>query len=191
MDIVRTVKDRAYISGFVLGAFKVVMAVISHSWLIFIHAIYNIIKASARHYAAKERHGRYNTMFCSGLLVIAASAVYLGYSLYIYVYGSSASYHMYVAIGIAAVTTYELVLAICGQSRARKRKEPQQEAIKLINLASALISVSLTQTAILSFTNAGEDMSRYYAIGDAIFGFLAMLVGIIMLLRANHLEANK
>ena len=94
---------------------------------------------------------------------------------------------MYIGIGIAAVTTYEIVVAICGILKAKKRKDVYTEMLRYINLASALISVSLTQTAILSFTNEG-DMSRAYAIGDAIFGFLALLVGVGMLLRANQLD---
>ena len=94
---------------------------------------------------------------------------------------------MYIAIGIAAVTTYELIVSIHGLKKARKKKDVQEETVKYINLASALISVSLTQTAILSFTNE-TDMSKVYSVGDAIFGFLALLVGIFMLLRANKLE---
>ena len=98
---------------------------------------------------------------------------------------------MYIAIEIAAVTTYELTVAIYGLRKAKRNKDPQEETVKYINLASALISVSLTQTAILSFTNKGTDMSRAYAIGDAIFGFLALTVGIFMLLRANHLGEDR
>lgn len=125
--------------------------------------------------------------YFAGFLVIAASAVYLVYSIYIFCFGSIASYHMYIAIGIAAVTTYELVVSIYGMRKARQKKDVKEETVKYINFASALISVSLTQTALLSFTNE-TDMSRAYAIGDSIFGFFALLVGLFMLLRANKLE---
>ena len=187
MNQLRELTKWSYLSGYLIGAGKIVMAVFSHSWLIFIHAIYSIVKANAQHYARKKGVGDSTTMFSSGLLVIVASAVYLGYSVYIFLFGSSASYHMYIGIGIAAVTTYEIVVAICGILKAKKRKDVYTEMLRYINLASALISVSLTQTAILSFTNEG-DMSRAYAIGDAIFGFLALLVGVGMLLRANQLD---
>lgn len=163
------------------------MAVISCSWLLFIHAVYNIIKSSTMHYARKHR-SNHITMFYSGLLVIAAGAVYLIYSLYIYFFGSKAIYHMYVAIGIAAVTAYELVVTIHGLRKAKKTRDTELETVKYINLASALISVSLTQTALLSFTNKGMDMSKAYAAGDAVFGFLALLVGVSMLMRANRLK---
>lgn len=189
MNLIQIIRNKSHFTGFLIGTGKIVMAIISHSWLLFIHAVYNIIKASARHYALKERGGHYNTMFYSGLLIIAASAVYLIYSVYIFFFGSTASYHMYIAIGIAAVTTYELIITIYGLRKAKKKKDVHQETVKYINLASALISVSLTQTAILSFTNE-TDMSKAYAIGDAIFGFLALLVGMFMLLRANRPVQN-
>lgn len=187
MNLIQTVKSKSHFAGFLMGAGKMAMAVISHSWLLFIHAIYSLIKASAKHYALKERVGHYDTMFYSGLLVIAASAVYLAYSIYIFFLGSTAYYPMYIAIGIAAITTYELIVAIYGLKKAKKQKNVRDETVKYISLASALISVSLTQTAILSFKNE-NDMSKAYAIGDAVFGFLALLVGILMLFRANKLE---
>jgi hypothetical protein len=187
MNLYQTVKEKGYISGFLIGAGKIIMAIISHSWLLFIHALYNIIKAIAKQYALKEHSGHYNTMFWSGMLVLLASTVYLTYSVYIFFFGSTSSYHMYIAIGIAAVTTYELVISVQGLRKAKKEKNVREETVKYINLASALISVSLTQTAILSFTNEG-DMSKAYAVGDALFGMLALLIGILMLVRANSLE---
>lgn len=188
MKLLPEFKNKSYLTGYFIGAGKIAMAVISSSWLLFIHAVYNIIKAGAAHWANKEHHGYYSTMFYSGLLVIAASAVYLIYSIYIYFFGSDAFYHMYVAIGIAAVTAYELIIALSGLRKARKANDIQKETVKYINLASALISVSLTQTAILSFTNAGMDMSKTYAVGDAVFGMLSLLVGVLMLIRANRLN---
>lgn len=187
MKIVRTIKNKAYCAGFLVGAAKILMAILSRSCLVFIHAVYSIIKAGAGHYARNSQRIDRNTMFFSGFLVIAASAVYLVYSLYIYAFGSAATYHMYVAIGIAAVTTYELAISIYGLRKAKRKEECRRETVEYINLASALISVSLTQTAILSFTNQGTDMSKTYALGDAVFGFFALLTGIFMLIRAKRL----
>lgn len=188
MKLLQIFKRKSYFSGFLIGACKIAMAIISHSWLLFIHAVYNIIKASAVHCANKEHEGHYSAMFCSGLLVIASGTVYLAYSVYICFFGSEAFYHMYIAIGIAAVTTYELIVTIHGLRKAKKAGNIQQETLKYINLASALISVSLTQTAILSFSNKGLDMSQAYAAGNAVFGLLALLVGVFMLIRANQLD---
>lgn len=187
-EIVQLIKNHGYWIGFVVGTFKIAMALISRSWLLGIHAVYSIIKSAAMRYALHTRATNHRAMFGSGLLVVAASAVYLVYSMWIFFFGSDSSYHQYIAIGIAAVTVYELSIAIHGLCQARKQKDAQRETMKYINLASALISVSLTQTAILSFTHKGYDMSGAYAIGDAVFGFLALIVGLIMLLRARQLK---
>lgn len=187
MKLIQIIKEKGYLTGFLIGIGKIIMAIASRSLLLFIHAVYNVIKAIAKHYALKEHRGHYKTMFYTGWLVIAASTVYLIYSGCLFFFGSASSYHMYVAIGIAVITTYELVVAIRGIRKAKKEKNVREETLKYINLASALISVSLTQTAILSFTNEG-DMSKAYAVGDAGFGFLALLVGIFMLLRSSKLE---
>lgn len=188
MKLLQTVQRKIYFGGFFIGVGKIVMAVISCSWLMLIYAVYNIIKASATHCASKEHQGRYSTMFYSGLLVVAASTVYLIYSVYIYFFGSTVFYHLYIAIGIAAVTTYELIVTVHDLRKAKKNKNTEKETLKYINLAFALISVSLTQTAILSYTNKGIDMSYAYAVGDAVFGLLALIVGISMLIRANQLD---
>lgn len=120
MKILQIFKRKSYLSGFFIGAGKIVMAAGSRSWLLFIHAIYNIIKASALHCANQEGQDHHSTMFYSGLFVIAASTVYLAYSVYIFLLGSTAVYHMYVAIGVAAITTYELIVTIHGLRKAKK-----------------------------------------------------------------------
>ena len=70
MNQLRELTKWSYLSGYLIGAGKIVMAVFSHSWLIFIHAIYSIVKANAQHYARKKGVGDSTTMFSSGLLVI-------------------------------------------------------------------------------------------------------------------------
>lgn len=187
MTLLQVFMKKRYLLGFLTGGSKIAMAVISHSWLLFIHAVYNIINASAIYCANRDTKGRFSTMFHTGLLVVVASTIYLIYSIYIYFFGCTASYHMYIAIGIAAVTTYELITTVHGLKKAKRAQNIKQETLKYINLASALISISLTQTAILSFTNEGLDIAKIYAVGDAIFGIFALFVGVWMLIRSNQL----
>ena len=61
MKLIPIIKNNSCFIGFLVGTGKIIMAILSHSWLMFIHAVYNIIKASAKHYALKERKGHYNT----------------------------------------------------------------------------------------------------------------------------------
>ncbi|OMD55328.1 hypothetical protein BSK51_04570 [Paenibacillus odorifer] len=71
------------------------------------------------------------------------------------------TYSMHVALAITCMTFVEIVMAVHGAIvMMRKGKAPAVSAIKLSNLAASLISLVLTQTAILSFTHQG-DMSYY------------------------------
>lgn len=47
MTLLQVFMKKRYLLGFLTGGSKIAMAVISHSWLLFIHAVYNIINASA------------------------------------------------------------------------------------------------------------------------------------------------
>lgn len=68
MNLVTIIKSKGYFAGFLIGICKIVMAIISHSWLLFIHAVYNIIKTCARHYAAKEKKTITRRCFTAGFL---------------------------------------------------------------------------------------------------------------------------
>ena len=50
--------------------------------------------------------------------------------------------------------------------------------------------MSLTQTAILSFTTQ-EDMSKYNAIGGIIFGVLSAVVGIYMITYTIYMKSKE
>jgi hypothetical protein len=63
-------------------------------------------------------------------------------------------------------------------------------AIKLTDLTSALVSLVLTQTAILSFTTQG-DMSYFNGISGMLFGGIATLIGIYMMIRAALIKRQE
>lgn len=72
------------------------------------------------------------------------------------------------------MTFVEISMAVHGSIvTMRKGKAPAVSAIKLSNLAASLISLVLTQTAILSFTHQG-DMSYNNGLAGLIFGGLAL-----------------
>lgn len=50
--------------------------------------------------------------------------------------------------------------------------------------------MSLTQTAILSFTTEG-DMSKYNVIGGIIFGVLSAIVGIYMIAYTIYMKSKE
>lgn len=170
---------------------KIVLAVIAKSLLLFIYSFYNISINLAKRTSLREHiNYKYENYYFCGIIVLISSIVYIIYSNYIYVYGSNIKYSMYTGIGIATLAFYNITIAIIGIVKAKKDKNLTMETIKLTNLASSLISMSLTQTAILSFTNA-EDMSRYNGIGGIFFGILSMIIGIYMIIYTIKVKSSE
>ena len=95
-------------------------------------------------------------------------------------------YGMYVAILIAAVTFSDIALAIWRIVRAARNHDNESKTLSLISLATALISLTLTQTAILSFVLPERDMSTYNGICGMIFGMIAAGIGIIIVTKYHE-----
>lgn len=89
------------------------------------------------------------------------------------------NYHEYLAIGIAAVTFWDIGMAIYGIVKARKKKDIKLESLKLTSLASSLISLNLTQIAIFSFKTV-KDAYFYNGVMGIGLALIAMCIGIYM-----------
>ncbi len=175
----------------ILGIFKIILAIISHSLLLFIYSFYNVSISLAKRTSIREKQKyEYENFYFCGIIVLIASISYILYSNYIYFNGSSSKYNMYIAIGIATLAFYNITVAIIGVIKAKKRKDIKNQTIKFTNLASSFISMSLTQNAILSFTTQ-EDMSKYNAIGGIIFGALSAVVGIYMITYTIYMKSKE
>ena len=175
----------------ILGLIKIILAIFSNSILLFIYSFYNISMSIAKRTSVREKQKyEYENFYFCGIIVLISSISYVLYSDYIYFNGSNAEYHMYIAIGIATLAFYNITAAIIGLIRAKKRKDIKNQTIKLTNLASSFISMSLTQTAILSFTTK-SDMSKYNAIGGIIFGMLSAIVGIYMIIYTIRIKSKE
>ncbi|MDF2926633.1 MAG: hypothetical protein K0R57_5547 [Paenibacillaceae bacterium] len=191
----------------VMAVGKIVLGIFSFSVFLCVNAFYNIGIACAKYSAVKAhedakahlaaadpaeiRRMQHNAYRLIGVIVLASSIVYLVYCLKILFFGDDVTrYHEYIAIAIAAVTFTEIAVSLHGAVSARRNEEPVIEAIKLTNLASSLISLVLTQTAIMSFTHEG-DTSFYNGMSGIIFGTLAALIGLYMILRNPERESAR
>jgi hypothetical protein len=94
------------------------------------------------------------------------------------------------ALGIATLTFVEIVIAARGAIVARRSKALLLEAVRLTNLAGALILVPLTQAALLSIAHHG-DVTRENALSSICFGGVATLIGLLMQLRGRSLPFRK
>ena len=175
----------------IVGLFKIVLAIISKSLLLFIYSFYNVSMSIAKRTSVREKQNhKYENFYFCGIIVVISSISYILYSDYIYFNGSNSKYNLYVSIGIATLAFYHITMAIIGLVNSKRRKNLQTKTINLTNLASAFISMSMTQTALLS-SKVNEDMSKYNAIGGIAFGILALIVGIYMIIYTIYIKSKE
>lgn len=175
----------------IVGLFKIVLAIISKSLLLFIYSFYNVSMSIAKRTSVREKQNhKYENFYFCGIIVVISSISYILYSDYIYFNGSNSKYNLYISIGIATLAFYHITMAIIGLVNSKRRKNLQTKTINLTNLASAFISMSMTQTALLS-SKVNEDMSKYNAIGGIVFGILALIVGIYMIIYTIYIKSKE
>lgn len=178
-------------SNAIVGIFKIILAIISNSLLLFIYSFYNVSMSIAKRTSVREKQNyEYENFYFCGIIVLVSSISYILYSDYIYFNGSNSKYNLYVSIGIATLAFYHITMAIVGLIKAKKIKDLKTKTINLTNLASSFISMSMTQTALLS-VSLTEDMSKYNAIEGIIFGMLALVVGIYMIIYTIYAKSKK
>lgn len=163
-----------------VALYKISLAYMSHSILILVYAMYDIsliITKTTFIIKLKDESEKY---YIVGLIVMGSSIWYMLYSIRILIVGSPIQYNLYVSIAITIITVVDIIIAIIGIRHARIRMNLEEETSKLITLANSLISLSLTPTAILSFTKI-DNISFYMGVLGIIFGALSALIGIYMM----------
>lgn len=177
----------------ILGSGKIFSGILALSMAACINGCYTLGMVIARYCAlagavgAKDKKIQYRHCRWAGIILIAASLLYIAYSVKLYFWPVYTVYHEYTAIAIAAFTFTEIGINLRGVFVFRKSNSPLLEAIKIINLSASLISLVLTQEAIFSFSGEFHNMSNNGILG-ALMGGCAVLLGIYMLLRIRRLE---
>lgn len=180
-----------------LGVGKIISGVLSRSVFICVNGCYTLGMVLARYCALasavreKEETGQYRYYRRSGMILIGASLLYMAYSSWACYHPKRVAYHEYVALAIAAVTFTEIGLNIRGVLLNRKNRAPLLHAIKTINLAASLISLVLTQSAILAFTEGGNHDPAVNALLGLMMGGCAALLGVYMLWRIGRMERTR
>lgn len=176
---------------------KLIMGIISLSFFTCANAFYSFGMVGAKSIAltgirkAQDKSEQYKYCFCSGVVLIVSSLLYIIYSIRLFFSPITSSYHMYIAIGIAAVTFTEVGLNIRGVIVTRHNHTLLIHVIKMINLSASLIAMVLTQTALLSFTNKEGDAlvtSKANGVIGILMGTVATLIGCYMIYRVKKLK---
>lgn len=168
---------------------KIVLGVFSLSFILIINAFFNIGMAVAKYLAVKthrtssvtemDQRKSYRSI---GWMILFSSIMFIVFCSVLTISDTAIKYDPHIAVIIATVTFTELVLSIQGIINARKDKKLIMEAVKLTNFASALISLALTQAALLSFAYDGNAVG-YNMISGLLFGTISGFIGIYMILK--------
>lgn len=188
----------ACLSNVVLGTGKLVVGVCTLSLFTCVCALYTFGIVTAKCFAlagiVKEENTKqqYRCYKISGLILILASTMYIVYSMGLFLSPVNSSYHMYAALLIATFTFAELFFNIKGVITERHNPSPLIHAIKMINLASSMVCLVLTQAAILSF--ADTQVSSHSSVNGfmgILMGSAAALLGIYMIIRITRIQRGK
>lgn len=177
-----------------LGMGKIISGILSLSIFVCVNGGYTLGMVLARYCAlagvirAKDRKAQYQYYRFSGIILIAASVLYMAYSGWSYFHPKYTAYPKYIALAIATFTFVEIGLNIRGVLVNRKNKTPLLHALKTINLATSLISLVLTQSAILSIAQGGYHNPASNALLGLLTGACAVLLGVFMVWRIRRIE---
>lgn len=173
------IKPYLYLTNMILFILKIILFLITKSLFFVISSLYNLCIGLAK---LKVYHNNYRKV---GLFLVLASISFTLYSIWTILNNRVVTYDMYTSLLIATVTFFDIGIAIYKIIKERKKQNLQDKVIKLINLSTALISLELTQSAILSFTMKGIDNSLYNGILGVIVGTSTILIGIFIMRRTN------
>lgn len=134
-----------------------------------------------------DRKEQYKYYRISGGIMAAASVLYVCYSLWTIWNPKTVCCGNIIAITIATITFFEIGLNVRGIIKYRKAKTPLLHALKIISLGTSLISLVLTQAAILAFADEIQNPSVNGLLG-VLTGTAAALLGCYMPWRIRRLE---
>lgn len=182
-DVIKNIKKKynkakphIYLGNFIVFSFKIILFFITKSFSLVISSLYNLFIGMAR----KKIYSDKENSFFVGIFIILASIIFIMYSVWTIVFHKLVSYNLYTALMIATITFYDIGYSIYGIRRSIKNNNKQNKLLMLVKLATALISLELTQAALLSFTRNNIDNSLYNGIIGIIMGFCTFIIGIII-----------
>lgn len=171
---------------------KIGVGIYSFSLFLCVGGFYNIGIGLAKYIMVKshnetEQRRHYKWV---GIIILVASAVYMVYCGNMAVQNkANISYSLITGITIATFTFTEIGMAAYGIWAAKKMKNLTLSAAKKINLVTALVSVVLTQSALLGLSGV-ENAARYCGWVGLLFGGISAIVGLLMILEVRRKKSS-
>lgn len=174
--VLNRIKPHLYILNICLFILKILVFIFTKSFLFLISSLYNLCIGIAK----QKVYSKNSKYFLVGLFIIFASICFILYSIWIIIIRKDVNYNLYTALLISSVTFFDIIYSIYGIVKENKNGNIQNKTLKQINLVSALISLQLTQSSLLSFTTMGNN-SFYNGLLGIIVGIISLFIGIIVL----------
>jgi len=173
-----------------LGLGKLVLGAVALSPFAVINGLYSLGIGTAGFFCLETendalppvaQHRRFRLV---GVIVTIASLIYVLYATRLFLTADPFVFSQSIALAIATITFTELVINARQAIVRRNDPSPLVQAAKMANLASALTSLALVQTAIRSIADPTGG-SVINAWGGLFCGGLAVLVGLCMIVLAT------
>lgn len=170
---------------------KIILGIASLSLFLLISAGYNVSIALAKYNGLTgirrldDEATQRRVCTVIGGLLLTASLAYMVYSIRMFVSPPSMRFSLHMGIVVASFTFAEIFINGRGMAVAAKQNQPLLQAIRLTSLAGSIICLALTQVVLLSFAHPGGDVSRYNGWAGIIFGGMAALIGLYIILRTR------
>lgn len=121
------------------------------------------------------------------ILIMILSAVYCIYTARLFFVENTTNYGMILSIAIATFAFVELAISIYNLKSTSGKGDILLTSLRCCNLVSSFFALVLTQFALLSATGT-PNRSYFNAITGVIFGALALVVGLVLLIVAIKKE---
>ncbi len=179
-------------SGFLIAG-KLVITILSLSVFMLLNAFYSLGMGIAKYMSygmkSKEKREQIIVFRQIGYVIVVTGFCYVLYSIRLFVTSEGIYFPPIIANIIAIYTFIEFSLNIRNYIKIWNNHDLESEAIRHIRLSATLISFVMTQVAILSF--AAEDFPLASSgLSGIIFGGMAALIGVYMIIRSYYLRTK-
>lgn len=187
------------LGSFLVGTGKLIGGILSHSFLTCMNAFYTYgviaSKIQLVYGISNAKSKREESIYYkkAGIILILASLAYMIYCIKLIYFPVLSTFDEYTGLLIATVTFTEIGINVYGIITERKKENILFQGLKWINFASSCICLVLTQTAILSFSDAVIDNLQSVSsngILGVLMGLLATIVGIMMIRRSQCINKD-
>ena len=148
-----------------------------------------LLRHAHRNAFGKNQIAEYKQYQICGAVLMVLNLALTGMVILVVTQNHTYSYPGTMIYAMGAYTFYNIITAVINVVKFRKQNSPALSAAKVINMASALVSMLALETAMLSQFGSGESPMFRRAMTSATGGFVCLVVlgmAVYMIVRATR-----